>query len=186
VKSPPKPTPTPFFQRLTPGKVQYALTRTPNVLALDAGSAKGSYLISLGCTYLDLTAHPDPTTTLPSEIHNITAGGAHACIIATSHPAAFAYAADLLRVGAALCLVGIPPGDVLLGVPAATIVIKGLRVQGNLVGSLKETLEAAEEVRTGRVKVRVEVRPFRELEEVYAALEQGRIAGRVVLKVADE
>lgn len=80
-------------------------------------------------------------------------------------------------------MVGIPPGDVHLDIPVAAIVIKGLRIQGNLVGSLKETLEAVEFVRSGSVKPHVKVRPFRDLPEVYELLEKGDVPGRVVLQL---
>ena len=80
-------------------------------------------------------------------------------------------------------MVGIPPGDIHLRTPIATIVIKGLRIFGNLVGSMKETLESVELVRTGKVKPHVEVRTFRELPKIYDMLEKGDIPGRIVLEV---
>lgn len=89
----------------------------------------------------------------------------------------------MIRIGGSLCMVGIPPGDVHLDTPIATIVIKGLKIQGNLVGSLKETLEAVELVRVGKVKPHVQVRPFRDLPEVYEMLEKGDIPGRIVLQL---
>ena len=78
---------------------------------------------------------------------------------------------------------GIPPGEVTLDAPVAGIVIKGLRIQGNLVGSLKETLEAVEFVRNGQVKPHVKVRPFRDLPGVYQLLENGDVPGRIVLEL---
>lgn len=90
----------------------------------------------------------------------------------------------MLRIGGTLCCIGIPPGDVHLTTPIATIIIKGLKVVGNLVGSMQETMEALELVRNGSVKPRVEVRKFEELPEVYEMLEKGDILGRVVLQIA--
>lgn len=80
-------------------------------------------------------------------------------------------------------MVGIPPGDLALKTPIATIVIKGLRIFGNLVGSMRETLESVELVRSGKVKPHVEVRKFRELPEIYEMLEKGDIPGRIVLEL---
>jgi alcohol dehydrogenase, propanol-preferring len=114
---------------------------------------------------------------------NRTDGGCHAVIVTSGHPAAFTHAADLLRVGGTLCCVGIPPGEVKLSTPIASIVIRGLKIVGNLVGSLEETLEAVEYVRAGKVRVHVEVRPFEELVEVFARLEKGDVPGRIVLEV---
>ena len=80
-------------------------------------------------------------------------------------------------------MVGIPPGDIHLRTPIATIVIKGLRLFGNLVGSMRETLESVEPVRTGQVKPHVEIRKFRELPDIYEMLEKGDISGRIVLEI---
>ncbi len=90
----------------------------------------------------------------------------------------------MLRVGGTLCCIGIPPGDVYLKSPIATIIIKGLKVVGNLVGSMTETLEAVQLVRNGSVKPYVDVRRFEELPKVYEMLERGDILGRIVLQVA--
>ena len=118
------------------------------------------------------------------EVHEITGGGAHAAIVTSGSPKAFTGAVDMLRIGGTLCCIGIPPGDVHLMTPIATIIIRGLKVIGNLVGSMQETLEAVELVRNGSVKPHVEVREFEELPKIYEMLEQGGILGRIVLKVA--
>lgn len=120
------------------------------------------------------------------QIHEITDGGAHAVIVAVGNPKGFAQAADMLRVGGTLSCIGIPPGRAYIETPISSIVIKGLSVTGNLVGSLKECLEAVEMVRRGVVKPKISVRPFRELQIVYEELEKGDVAGRIVLKVGDE
>jgi alcohol dehydrogenase, propanol-preferring len=132
--------------------------------------------------FIDFNTTPD----LVQEIHRISNGGAQGVIVAVGSPRAFAQAADMLRVGGTLCCIGIPPGKVFLETPISSIVIKGLHITGNLVGSLKECLEAVELVRRGVVKPKISVRPFRELENVYEELERGDVAGRVVLKVADD
>jgi len=106
--------------------------------------------------------------------------------VTSGSPRAFAGAVEMLRIGGTLCCIGIPPGDVYLTTPVATIIIKGLKVVGNLVGSMAETLEAVELVRKGLVTPRVEVRGFEELPKVYEMLEKGDILGRIVLQVAQE
>ena len=150
-----------------------------NVLGIDAGDSKKQFIESIGAQYLDFTKSSD----LVADVNSTTKGGAHAAIVTSGHPAAFNHAADVVRIGGALCMVGIPPGDVHLQTPIAAIVIKGLRIFGNLVGSMKETLESVELVREGKVKPHVEVRTFRELPEIYGMLEKGDIPGRIVLEV---
>jgi len=159
--------------------VQYGRALGAKVLGVDAGAEKGQFIESLGAKFLDFTKCKD----LAEEVKKVTGGGTHAVVITSGHPGAFRKVADMICIGGSLCMVGIPPGDVQLDTPIATIVIKGLRIQGNLVGSLKETMEAVEYVRSGKVKPHVKVRPFKELPDVYEMLEKGDISGRIVLQL---
>lgn len=107
-------------------------------------------------------------------------------IVTAGSSAAFVTAASLLKPEGRLCCVGIPPGGGRFETSVAEVAIKGLQIKGNLVGNLKECLEAVELVRSGKVKPHVFVRPFRDLPKVYEELEKGDIAGRVVLKVGED
>jgi propanol-preferring alcohol dehydrogenase len=163
--------------------VQYGLAVGAQVLAVDSGSEKEKFVKELGVNaFIDFAKTKD----LIQDVNNVTSGGAHAVIVTAGSPRAFKSAADMLRVGGILSCVGIPPGKAFIEVPVCTIVIKGLRITGNLVGSLKECLEAVELVRRGVVKVKVSVRPFKDLPAVYEELERGDIAGRIVLKVNED
>ena len=132
--------------------------------------------------YIDVQKTPDPVPMVKC----LTSGGAHVVIVTSGNGRAFAQAANMLRIGGTLGCVGIPPGEAFIETPVSSIVIKGLRIQGNLVGSLKECMDAVDFVRQGLVKPRIEVRDFMQLPQVYDDLENGRIAGRVVLKVAKD
>lgn len=162
--------------------VQYAKAAGANVIGIDSGQEKRNFVQSFGSQFLDFKESPN----LAEEVIQLTEGGAHAAIVASGSGRAFTSAVDMLRIGGTLCCVGIPPGDVYLTTPIATITIKGLKVVGNLVGSMDETLEAVELVRKGLVKPKVQVRDFEDLPEVYEMLEKGDVLGRVVLKVAKE
>lgn len=170
--------------------VQYGLAQGANVVGVDAGDAKRQSIEGLGARFVDFGMMTDLVSAVlaitcgnSKDDSNRTDGGCHAVIVTSGHPAAFTYAADLLRVGGTLCCVGIPPGEVRLSMPIASIVIRGLKIVGNLVGSLAETLEAVEYVRTSKVRVHVEVRPFEDLVEVFRLLEKGDVPGRIVLEV---
>jgi len=163
--------------------VQYGLLRTPFVAGVDTGKKKGELVRGLGAEFIDFKTTPD----LRSAIDKLTDNkGADAVIVAAGSSAAFATAASLLSVEGVLCCIGIPPGGGKLLTPVSEIVIKGLKIKGNLVGSLKECMEAVELVRKGKVKPEVVVREFEELPKVYQELERGDIAGRVVLRVGDD
>ena len=138
-------------------------------------------MLSLGASeFIDFT-----TTDAAQQVHEITGLGAHAVVVTAGSAKAFAHACDMLRVGGTLSCVGIPPGRPALETPIATIVIKGLKITGSLVGSLKECMEAVDLVRHGVVNPVIKVRPFRELHQVYEEMERGDIAGRVVLQVSE-
>ena len=47
-------------------------------------------------------------------------------------------------------------------------------------------MEAVELVRRGKVRVEVSVRRFEELPTIYEELEEGDIAGRVVIKITED
>ncbi|OJZ90873.1 hypothetical protein ASPFODRAFT_57121 [Aspergillus luchuensis CBS 106.47] len=159
--------------------VQYAKTQGALVIGVDAAD-KRDFVLGLGATeFIDFTS-TDPV----QRVHEITGLGAHAVVVTAGSAKAFAHACDMLRVGGTLSCVGIPPGRPVLETPICTIVIKGLRVTGNLIGSLKECMEAVELVRRGVVKPEIKVRTFKELPEVYEEMEKGDIAGRIVLQVA--
>ena len=129
--------------------------------------------------FIDFTTTKD----VVAEAIRITGGGAHSAVVTATSSRAFAQGAEILRVGGTLSCCGIPPGSVHLETPIAAIVIKGLHITGNLVGSLKECLEAVDFVRRGVVKPKVTVRPFRELEEAYKDLKKGEVAGRIVVNI---
>jgi propanol-preferring alcohol dehydrogenase len=163
--------------------VQYGLLRTPFVIGVDAGKKKGELVRGLRAEFVDFKTTPD----LRAAIDKLTNHkGVDAVIVAAGSSAAFATAASLLGIEGVLCCIGIPPGGGKLLTPVSEIVIKGLKIKGNLVGSLKECMEAVELVRKGKVTPKVVVREFEELPEVYKDLEKGDVAGRVVLKVGDD
>lgn len=122
-----------------------------------------------------------------AEVLRLTNGlGAHGAVVTAASPKAFAQAAEMLRIGGTLCLNGIPPGRAFLETPVATIVIKSLKIVGNLTGSLAECMEAVELVRRGVVKPKISLRPFEDLATVYEEMEKGEITGRIVLKIAKD
>lgn len=83
-------------------------------------------------------------------------------LVAFGSPKSFSQAAKMLRVGGTLSCVGIPLGKVFIETPISSIVIKGLHITGNLVGLMKECLEALELVRRGILKPQITVRPFKD------------------------
>ncbi|KAL9054249.1 MAG: hypothetical protein Q9162_004283 [Coniocarpon cinnabarinum] len=162
--------------------IQYATAFGARVIAIDAGASKERFVKELGASH-----YVDVTSTNPvNAVHAITGTGANAVVVTTGSSKAYYSAAELLRIGGTLSCCGIPPDQALIGTSAGVIAIKGLKVIGNLIGSLKECHDAVEFVRSGRVKPRVVVREFEELGKVYEELERGEVLGRVVLRVSKD
>ncbi|KAI1359027.1 alcohol dehydrogenase [Xylaria arbuscula] len=163
--------------------VQYARARGAIVIGVDGGAAKGGFIKEIGASeYIDFTT----TTDVVKKVHDLTSGGATAVIVTAASVKAFEQAADMLKVGGTLSCVGIPSEKGYLLTPISAIVIKGLHITGNLVGSLKECLEAVDLVTRGVVKPKVSIRPFEDLPKIYDELEKGEVSGRVVLKIAKD
>ena len=160
--------------------VQYARAQGALVIGVDTGPGKREFVHGIGAQEFIDFATEDPV----KRVHELTGLGAHAVVVTAGSAKAFAHACDMLRVGGSLSCVGIPPGKPHLETPICTIVIKGLKITGNLVGSLKECMEAVDLVRRGIVKPVIKVRPFKDLAQVYEEMERGDVAGRVVLQVA--
>ncbi|KAI9667184.1 MAG: hypothetical protein M1831_001361 [Alyxoria varia] len=163
--------------------LQYAHAIGARVLGIDSGDNKQERVLAAGAEqYLDFRAVADPIATA----QQLTDGGAHGVVVTAGNSKAYAQAAEMLRIGGTLSCVGIPPDRGFFQTAVATFVIKGLKVSGNLVGSLKENLEALDFVRRGAVKPHIVVRPFKDLPRVYEELEKDQVAGRVVLKIAED
>lgn len=160
--------------------MQYAKAQGALVIGVDAMD-KCDLVLGLGVEeFIDFTSS-DPV----QRVQEITGLGAHAVVVTAGSAKAFAHACDMLRVGGTLSCVGIPMGRPCLETPICTIVIKGLRITGNLTGSLKECLEAVDLVRRGLVVPEIKVVGFKDLPQVYEQMEKGDIAGRVVLKIGE-
>ncbi|KAL2799117.1 GroES-like protein [Aspergillus keveii] len=158
--------------------VQYARAFGAQVIGVDAPD-KRDFVLGLGAIEFVDFVNTDPI----QRVHEITGLGTDVAVVTAGSAKAFAHACEMLRVGGTLSCVGIPPGRPVLETPICTIVIKGLKVSGNLVGSLKECMEAVDLVRRGMVKPEVKVRRFRDLPAVYEEMERGDSAGRIVLEV---
>lgn len=163
--------------------VQYAIAQGAQVIGVDGGAAKGDFVNSIGASkYIDFQTTPD----IVQEVISTTNGGANSVVVTAANPKAFSQAADMLRVGGTLSCVGIPSDKGYIQTPVSSIVVKGLHITGNLVGNLKECLEAVDLVRRGIVKPHISLRDFADLPAVYEELEKGEVSGRIVLKVAKE
>ncbi|KAF8549083.1 GroES-like protein [Imleria badia] len=161
--------------------VQYAVAMGMRVVAIDTGAEKERLCLDLGAEkWIDFKR----TTDLVKAIKEACDGrGAHAAVVTSPYSEGYAQAVDYLRPGGTLMAVGIP-ADASLDASIFWTVIKNISIKGSLVGNRQDSIEAIEIAASGKVKVKYALKGLTELQQVYHDLEEGKVAGRVVLDVS--
>nr|VWO94502.1 Alcohol dehydrogenase 1 [Ganoderma boninense] len=162
--------------------VQYAVAMGLRVVAIDTGAEKKKLAMSLGAEkWVDFRETKD----LVKDVIAATDGlGAHAAVVTAATGAAYAQAVDYLRMGGTLMVVGLP-AKANLSADIFFTVIKSINILGSYVGTRQDAREAIELAARGKVKCHYSLRPLSELAQTYEALEQGKIAGRIVLNMKE-
>ncbi|KIJ15955.1 alcohol dehydrogenase [Paxillus involutus ATCC 200175] len=163
--------------------VQYAVAMGMRVLSVDTGEEKKKLCLELGAEkWIDFKDIPD----LVKGIRDACDGlGPHCAIVTSPYAAGYSQAVEYLRQGGTLMAVGLP-GDANLEVSIFWTVIKSITIKGSYVGNRQDAIEAMEIAASGKVKVKYELKGLSKLQEVYEGLEQGRVAGRIVLECQSE
>ncbi|KAL5524702.1 ADH1_3 [Sanghuangporus sanghuang] len=160
--------------------VQYAVTMGLRVVAIDSGEDKRKLVLGYGAEkWIDFEKSKD----LVSDVLAATEGGAHAAVIISGNTAVYNQAVGYLRNRATLVAVGLPK-DGVYSIPLVLLTIKGITVRGILIGNRQCIKEAVQLAAIGKVKCQYTVRGLSDLEKVYEDLEQGKVAGRIVLDIS--
>ncbi len=109
--------------------------------------------------------------------------GAKAVIVCTASNKAYAQALDFLGFGGTLVCVGMPEGDsepIAKSYPAALVTMEHT-IKGSAVGNQREALEVLDMAARGIVKTRLRTEKMENLTEVFEAMAEGKMQGRVVL-----
>jgi propanol-preferring alcohol dehydrogenase len=80
-------------------------------------------------------------------------------------------------------LVGLPPGD--FPVPLFDVVANCITIRGSFVGNREDMAETLAFAAEGKVKADIELQPLAAINDVFQRLENGRVAGRVVIDFID-
>ncbi len=129
----------------------------------------------------------DGTDSLAEAVKAITGGhGAHAVIVCTSHQGAYDESINLLRFGGRLVCVGMPEGDVkpIASASPGLLVAKSIEIVGSAVGSRKQAIEAVEFAARGVVKTHYRVEKMDKLTDVFKAMHDQKLKGRVVIDLS--
>ncbi|KAF5368766.1 hypothetical protein D9615_010408 [Tricholomella constricta] len=161
--------------------VQYAVAMGLRVLAIDTGDAKKELCMKLGAEkWVDFKESTD----LTKDVQAATDGlGPQAAIIAAGDARPFNQALMYLRFTGTLVAVGMPGQNAMLNVPVTLLIGKSLTILGSAIGNRQDVAEALQIAAQGKVKCQYQVRELAELNEIFDELEDGKVAGRVLLKM---
>lgn len=156
--------------------VQYAKAMGLNVVAVDVAEDKLKLARDLGADLALNAVETDPA----DEIQRLL-GGVHGALVTAVSNSAFAQAVGMLRRGGFLSLVGLPPGDFPL--PIFEIVLKRITVRGSIVGTRNDLAEALAFAGAGKVAAHFSWDRLENINDIFARMKEGRIDGRVVLRL---
>jgi propanol-preferring alcohol dehydrogenase len=159
--------------------VQYAKAMGLHVAAVDIADDKLDLARRMGADLTINASKADPV----AEVQKLL-GGVHGVLVTAVSRAAFLQGIGMLRRGGTCTLIGLPPGD--FPAPIFDVVLKRITIRGSIVGTRKDLQEALEFAGEGKVKAQVELQPMEAVNDVFRRLREGKVTGRVVLKVAEE
>ncbi|KAG1823549.1 chaperonin 10-like protein [Suillus subaureus] len=162
--------------------VQYAVAMGFRVVAIDTGLEKKKLCLELGAEkWIDFKEAKD----IVQAVREACDGeGAHCAVVTTASASGYTQAVDYLRPGGTLMAVGLP-GEAKLEASIFFTVFKSINIIGSYVGNRQDAIEALEIASRGRVVVRYECKGLSELKEVYNALKEEKVAGRIVLEMSN-
>lgn len=155
--------------------IQYAIAMGMKVIAVDTGEAKAALSKELGAH-----AFIDFMTETPSQrILEMTNGGVQGVICTAVSKPAFTEAYRSIRRGGACVLVGLPPEE--MPIPIFDTVLNGVKVVGSIVGTRKDLQECLQFAADGKVKAITHTKALEDINDIFADMEKGEIAGRIVM-----
>lgn len=155
--------------------IQYAVAMGMKVIAVDTGEAKAELSKELGAqAFIDFMIE-----TPSKRIADITQGGVHGVICTAVSKPAFTEAYRSIRRGGSCVLVGLPPEE--MPIPIFDTVLNGVKVIGSIVGTRKDLQECLQFAADGKVKAITQTKALEDINDIFADMERGDIAGRIVM-----
>ncbi|KLN53238.1 alcohol dehydrogenase AdhP [Variovorax paradoxus] len=158
--------------------VQYAKAMGFHVVGVDIHDGQLKLAKELGADMVINAATQDPVAELQRTLR-----GAHGVLVTAVSRSAFGQALGMLHKRGTMALVGLPPGDFPL--PIFDMVLNAKTVRGSIVGTRKDLQEALEFAGEGKVRTVCTEDSLDNINTVLDRMRQGRIEGRVVMRIAD-
>jgi propanol-preferring alcohol dehydrogenase len=153
--------------------VQLAKARGVEVIAVDVTDDKLALARECGADHAVNAA----TTQAYKEVKKL--GGAHVVMVTSGSKAAYETGLRSLRKGGTLSIVGMAPEPISLSTVA--MVSGEYRIVASAVGTRRELREVLQLAAEGKVRCRIETRPFEQADAVLNEMQSGSLLGRVVL-----
>lgn len=153
--------------------VQLAKARGAEVIAVDVSDDKLGLARECGADHTINAA----TTQAYKEVKKL--GGAHVAMVTSGSKAAYETALRSLRKGGTLSVVGMSPEPISLSTVA--MVSGEYRIVASAVGTRQDLREVLRLAAEGKVRCRIETRPFEQADAVLNEMQSGSLLGRVVL-----
>jgi propanol-preferring alcohol dehydrogenase len=155
--------------------IQYAKILGLHVCAVDIDDGKLALAKTLGA---DLVVNAKQADAVEA-VKTGTDGGAHGVLITAPSLSAFKQGVGMTRKRGTCVLVGLPPGD--FPIPLFEVVANCITIRGSFVGNREDMAETLAFAAEGKVKADIELQPLSAINTVFDSLENGRVAGRIVL-----
>ena len=160
--------------------VQYGRALGLRVAAVDVSTEKLKLAKSLGAEFTVDAAKTDPVIEVQEKI-----GGAHAAIVTAVASRAFEQAVLMLRPAGTVAYIGLPGGKAdQIRTSISAITNWELSVRGSNVGTRLDLNEAVDFAVNGLVRAKIQTQPLTAVNRIFDKMRQGKIVGRVVLKIA--
>jgi alcohol dehydrogenase, propanol-preferring len=157
--------------------MQYAQIAGGRVVAVDLLDSKLKLAERLGAAHTVNAREQDPVEVIQD------LGGADQAICLAVSPRAFEQAFSSLKRGGTLSMVALP-ADNDMTLPIFQTVLRGITVQGSIVGTRLDLQEVFELHADGRTSVEYETRDLASVNEDFAAVEAGDVDARLVFDFA--
>jgi propanol-preferring alcohol dehydrogenase len=146
------------------------------VTAIDISEEKLALAKSLGASKTLNAASGKVVQELRSQ------GGVHVALVTSAAKAAYDMAFYCVRPTGILLAVGLPAQDICF--PPILMAAAEIRIQASAVGTRQDLQEILAMGAAGKVRCEVTTQPLSQANEVLEQLRQGRISGRIVLRIS--
>lgn len=160
--------------------LQYAHAMGLNTISIDTGAEKRALCEKFGTsTFVDFSTSG---ANLVRDVQAATADGLgpHAVLVLAVSEGAFQQAAEYVRSRGTVVAIGMP-ANAYLKAPVFQTVVRMITIRGSYVGNRRDTAEAIEFFRRGKIQCPIKIVGLSELNSVYEKMRKGEIAGRYVV-----